>query len=84
MSSQVTTEIEVHNRNDGQLGWLTTKLYEENVYRNCLGAEMFLVDGPAGSRRFSRIASLDVVAGAIREDFAVIVDDAERIGELDL
>jgi predicted O-methyltransferase YrrM len=43
--------------------------------------DMVIVDGPWGSRRRSRWASLAVLQQVLTDDFVVIFDDAERAGE---
>lgn len=45
--------------------------------------DLFVVDGPAGSTRYSRFGSLEVIERHLNRDFIVIFDDAERIGEVD-
>lgn len=45
--------------------------------------DLVLVDGPHGSKRNSRWTSLEILSGHLAEEFIVIFDDAERIGEQD-
>jgi hypothetical protein len=46
--------------------------------------EFLLVDGPPGypqSASFSRMGALAIVENRIADDFAIVIDDAERRGE---
>ena len=45
--------------------------------------DLVLVDGPVGSKRHSRRTSLEILSENLAEDFIVVFDDAERIGEQD-
>ena len=45
--------------------------------------DLVVVDGPAGAKRFSRWASLEILREHLTEEFIVIFDDAERDGEQD-
>lgn len=45
--------------------------------------DLVLIDGPHGSRRNSRWTSLEILSDHLADEFLVIFDDAERIGEQD-
>jgi hypothetical protein len=45
--------------------------------------DLVLVDGPLGTPRNSRASSLDVLASHLADEFVVVFDDAERVGEQD-
>lgn len=49
------------------------------------GAEfdLAIVDGPVGTPRYSRWASLEVLLDGLADEFVVVFDDAERRGEQD-
>jgi hypothetical protein len=53
------------------------------VIEHCSKFECFLIDGPAGSFRRSRFGALEVIRDRMEEEFIVIFDDAQRIGEVD-
>ena len=45
--------------------------------------DMVVVDGPLGTKRHSRWAALEVLDQYLSDEFVVVFDDAERIGEQD-
>ena len=45
--------------------------------------DLLLIDGPPGSKRYSRWGVLEYIDTLLGEDFIIIFDDAERRGELD-
>ena len=45
--------------------------------------DLVLIDGPVGSKRHSRWANLEVLSENLADDFVVVFDDAERVGEQD-
>jgi hypothetical protein len=61
----------------------TTRFYDlgASIERNRYN--LVLVDGPSGERRRSRWGSLVVLDQHLADDFLVIFDDADRIGEAD-
>lgn len=60
-----------------------TRAYDTSVLDNEPEFDVLLVDGPRGSRRRSRWGCLELMETHLGEDFLIIIDDAERRGELD-
>jgi predicted O-methyltransferase YrrM len=45
--------------------------------------DLLVVDGPRGTPRYSRWGALEIADGCLAQEFIVVFDDAERIGEQD-
>jgi hypothetical protein len=61
----------------------TTRFYDIGASMERNRYNLVLVDGPFGERRRSRWGSLVVLDQHLADDFLVIFDDADRIGEAD-
>lgn len=59
-----------------------TRTYDTSALANEPPFDVLLVDGPRGSRRRSRWGCLELVETCLGQDFLIIIDDAERRGEL--
>lgn len=59
-----------------------TRTYDTSALENEPRFDVLLVDGPRGSRRRSRWGCLELIESCLGEDFLIIIDDAERRGEL--
>lgn len=60
-----------------------TRTYETGALADEGAFDVLLVDGPRGSRRRSRWGCLELMETHLGEDFLIIIDDAERRGELE-
>ena len=50
-------------------------------------ADLLIVDGPPGydeNVRYARTGAVEIAASVLKEDFVVVVDDSERVGEYEL
>lgn len=61
----------------------TTKFYDLGTSLEGKKFDLLVVDGPYGEKRYSRWGSLQLIDKHLQDEFLIIFDDAERLGEED-
>lgn len=83
IGSQVKHEVRHAPLVDKTIRGRRAEAYDSDVATSGRTFDLVLVDGPKGTRSYSRWGCLEVLERCLGEDFIVIFDDAERRGELD-
>tara|TARA_B100000749_G_scaffold280771_1_gene278607 strand:+ start:97995 stop:98729 length:735 start_codon:yes stop_codon:yes gene_type:complete len=81
VQEKVQTKVVLSPLVDTQVLGKTVPFYD---FQKEIKSEVFdfiLVDGPYGTKSFSRFGSVNVILNHLAEDFLIIFDDAERWGE---
>jgi predicted O-methyltransferase YrrM len=66
------------------VGGLQIEYYDHYLLSDGPAIDFLVIDGPpafADGRRFHRMGCLDIIEQRVKDDFVIVVDDAERKGE---